>query len=119
MLILVTKDSATRIPKEVLDLGEANTFAHNGFCVHVVQGGVEFPLADAQAAAEAGFDSVVAHREAVAEEVLARDAAAKKAEAEKAVADAEEALSKADTDEDKADASQALEEARTALAALG
>jgi hypothetical protein len=52
MLILITKDGATRIAKEVRDLAEAKTFADMGFMVHAVEDGVETPLADLLAAAD-------------------------------------------------------------------
>ena len=37
MLILIQKDSATKVPKEVADLEEAQGFASNGFHVTVQQ----------------------------------------------------------------------------------
>ncbi len=51
--ILIEKDSATRIPKQVADLDEARAFAANGFAVHVIgEDGTASPL-DAPAAEEA------------------------------------------------------------------
>ncbi len=57
MLILIEKDSATRVPKEVADIDEARAFEQNGFVVHVMGEGGELsplPAADgAETAAEA------------------------------------------------------------------
>jgi hypothetical protein len=54
MLILIEKDSATRIPREVRDLEEAQGVAVQGFTVHVQQpDGSTLPLSDALAAQEA------------------------------------------------------------------
>lgn len=53
MRILVTKDSATKIPRDVADLNEARAFARQGFHVELIneQGGVE-PLPAEEAAPE-------------------------------------------------------------------
>lgn len=53
MQILIEKDSATKVPREVADADEARAFAHQGFVVHVVnEDGSTSPLADEAPAAE-------------------------------------------------------------------
>lgn len=53
MLILIEKDAATRVPREVKDLDEARAAASLGHAVHVQQeDGSTVPLADVLARAE-------------------------------------------------------------------
>lgn len=54
MLILIHKDSATKVPREVKDLEEAQSFALQGFPVSVVADGGEISLEEALQREEAG-----------------------------------------------------------------
>ncbi len=48
MLILIEKDSATKVPREVADADEARAFEQQGFVVHVVnEDGSTSPLGGA------------------------------------------------------------------------
>lgn len=53
MLILIEKDSATKVPREVRDISEAQVFADQGYPVYVVNAdNTNTPLADFVAALE-------------------------------------------------------------------
>ena len=64
MLILIERDSATKVPKEVKDLDEAQAYAAQGFSVHVVgDDGTAKPLS-AVLAEESGTEEEAAAKKA-------------------------------------------------------
>ena len=52
MLILIEKDSATKIPKEVASLEEAEAYRAQGFVVHVPDQAAPAPAAENQGASD-------------------------------------------------------------------